>query len=101
MTKAFTLFSFANRAVLEAGTWLLYEEKRAIKRELKMFLKRAIVNAENFEKDLHKNLGPELAKHEDEMNTEILAHVERIFNLTKEEQDSFFDYMEKWEPPTI
>ncbi len=98
MQKAhFTLFSFANKAILEYGTWLKYEAKKEIRGELKMYLNRALVNAENFEKELHKYLGPEMAKEEDNMNIAVLEHVQRIYELTTEEKESFFDHMEKWE----
>ena len=96
----FSLFAFANKAILEFGTALKVSKHREIRGETKMFLNRALNNAEEFEKQLHKNLGPELAHEEDELNSALVGMIYRIFDLPPEERDHFFQHMENWEPPS-
>jgi hypothetical protein len=66
--------------------------------EAKMHFNRLMHHATEFEKYLHKGLGPEMAQAEDEINSAIVNMVWNLYDLPAEERERFIDHMNEFEP---
>jgi hypothetical protein len=97
MKNDFSKFFCFVRGVIESGTVIHYGDK-SLKMEAKMHFNRLMHHATEFEKYLHKGLGPEMAKAEDEINSAIVNMVWNLYDLPAEERERFIDHMNEFEP---
>ena len=66
---------------------------RVMRNEMKMHFNRILHDCQQYEKALHKALGPENAENEDEVNSAIVGLVWKIFEMELEERSKFIDYI--------
>jgi len=97
MKNDFSKFFCFVRGVIESGTVIHYGDK-SLKMEAKMHFNRLMHHAVEFEKYLHKGLGPEMAQAEDEINSAIVNMVWNLYDLPSEERERFIDHMNEFEP---
>lgn len=88
----FTKFVCFVKGVIETGYVIKHSDK-VLHREAKMHFNRLLNDAEQFEKYLHKELGPEVTQFEDDVNSLVIELVWKIFDLPKEEYEKFFDHI--------
>lgn len=96
MKNDFSKFTCFVRGVIESGTVIQMGDK-VLRNEAKMHFNRLMHHAQEFEKYLHKGLGPELAEAEDEINSSIVGMVWKLYDLDSEVRARFIDYMNNFE----
>jgi hypothetical protein len=91
----FSKFVLFVKGVIETG-WVIKNSPMKLNNEAKMHFNRLLNDATQFEKYIHKEMGPEMALFEDEINSEIIALVWRIFDLSTEERNEFIEHINKF-----
>jgi hypothetical protein len=70
---------------------------RELKNEMKMYFNRILADCANFEREVHKHLGPELSELEDDINGSVVGLVWSFFDLPTEDRARFIDHINKFE----
>lgn len=89
----FTVFTCMVKGVLLAGEVIRQDKTREFHGEAKMRFNKLMFECQNFEKQLHKGLGKDMAVMEDDMNSEIFQMVWNIFNLEDEERTAYLAHV--------
>lgn len=63
----------------------------------KMYFNECLNACTNFEKFIHREMGPDLAEAEDEINGSIVGLVWNLFEMTPDEREQFIDYINEFE----
>jgi hypothetical protein len=92
----FSKFLLFVKGVLESG-WVIKNSGRKLNYEAKMHFNRLLNDATQFEKHLHKEMGPEMASFEDDINSDIIAFVWKLFDLPAKDREEFLDYINRFE----
>lgn len=92
----FSKFVLFVRGVLETG-WVIKNSPKTLNNEAKMHFNRLLNDAAQFEKYIHKEMGPEMATFEDDINSEIINLVWKIFDLSSEGREEFINHINKFE----
>ncbi len=92
----FSKFLLFVKGVLESG-WVIKRSGKKLNNEAKMHFNRLLNEATQFEKYIHKEVGPEIASLEDDINSDIIHFVWKLFDLPAKERDEFFEYINKFE----
>lgn len=93
----FSKFCCFVRGVIESGV-VIQHSGRVLRNEAQMHFNRLMHHAQEFERYLHKGLGPEMAEAEDEINSAIVGMVWQLYDLPPEERDRFAEYINNFEP---
>ena len=93
----FSKFFCFVKGVIESGVVIQHSGK-VLKNESKMHFNRLMHHAQEFEKHLHKGLGPEMAEAEDDINSAIVGMVWQLYDLPAEERDRFVDHINNFDP---
>lgn len=96
MKNDFSKFCCFVRGVIESGTVIHYGDK-PLRNEAKMHFNRLMHHATEFERYLHKGLGPDMATAEDEINSAIVSMIWNLYDLPAEERERFIDYINDFE----
>ena len=94
--KDFSKFLLFVKGVLESG-WVIRRSGRKLNNEAKMHFNRLLNEATQFEKYVHKEVGPEIASLEDDINSDIINFVWKLFDLPANEREAFFEHINKFE----
>lgn len=97
MKNDFSKFTCFVRGVIESG-WVIKNGNKMLHKEAKMHFNRLMHHAEEFEKYLHKGLGPDMAEAEDEINTAIVGLVWKLYDLDAKDRERFIDHINEFEP---
>ena len=97
MKNDFVKFTAFVRGLLETG-YVIKHSDLVLKNEVKLHFNRLMNNATEFEKFLHKQLGEDTAKAEDDINSSITDLVWQIFDMEQEEAEKFFQYINDFDP---
>ncbi len=92
----FSKFLLFVKGVIETG-WVIKTSGRKLNNEAKMHFNRLLNDATQFEKYVHKDMGPEMASYEDDINSDIIAFIWKLFDLSSNDRDEFFEYINKFE----
>jgi len=92
----FTTFVFFVKGLLAAGEVIKQDKDRQLVKEFKLHFNRIMAASKEFEKELHKGLGPEFARGEDDMNSEIFTLVWNVFNTPPDVQEAFINHMKSF-----
>jgi hypothetical protein len=92
----FSKFLLFVKGVLESG-WVIKRSGKKLNNEAKMHFNRLLNEAAQFEKYIHKEVGPEIASLEDDINSDIIHFVWTLCDLPATERDEFFEYINKFE----
>jgi hypothetical protein len=95
MNNDFSKFVLFVKGVIETGIVIKHSE-RVLRQDAKLHFKRLLNDALQFEKYLHKELGPEVSGYEDDINSLVISLVWQILDMDQEEVNKFFDYLEKY-----
>jgi hypothetical protein len=95
MKNDFSKFVLFVKGVIETGIVIRHGE-RVLRQDAKLHFNRLLNDALQFEKYLHKELGPEVSEYEDDINSLVISLVWQIFDMDQEEVNKFFDYLEKY-----
>lgn len=90
----FTVFSHYAKGVLIVGE--VIRQERIVKNEAKMHLNLMMNALENFQKFLHKGIGPEVANLEDELNSSVFEMIWNLFHMEPNERDAFIQHMNEF-----
>lgn len=96
MKNDFSKFFCFVKGVIESGVVIQHSGK-VLKNESKMHFNRLMHYALEFEKHLHKGLGPEMAAAEDDINSAIVGMVWKLYDLPAKERERFVDYINEFE----
>jgi hypothetical protein len=97
MKNDFVKFTAFVRGLLETG-YVIKHSDLVLKNEVKLHFNRLMNNATEFEKFLHKELGEETAKAEDDINSSITDLVWQIFDMENDEVEKFFHHINDFDP---
>jgi hypothetical protein len=70
---------------------------KVLHNEAQMHFNRLMHHAEEFERYLHKGLGPEMAEAEDDINSSIVGMVWKLYDLDAEVRDRFIAHMNEFD----
>ena len=90
--RDFTKFTCFVRGVLETGYVIKHSDKQ-LRHDVKMHVNRLLHEATPFEKLLKVQLGDDMAKAEDTINSAVVDLVWQIFDMGEEEAQQFFDHI--------
>jgi hypothetical protein len=62
-----------------------------------MHFNRLLNDAMQFEKYIHKEMGPEMATFEDDINSELINLIWKIFDLSAKGREEFIEHINKFE----
>ncbi len=93
----FTVFACAVKLTLIAGEVIRQDKAREFKGETKMRFNKLMFECREFEKQLHKGLGPEMAEMEDSMNSDIFQMIWNIFNLESKQREAYMAHVAEFE----
>jgi hypothetical protein len=96
MKNDFSKFTCFVRGVIESGVVIQHSDK-VLRNEAQMHFNRLMHHAQEFEKFLHKGLGPEIAEAEDDINSAIVGMVWNLYDLSSEERDRFVEHINAFE----
>ena len=96
MKNDFSKFTCFVRGVIESG-WVIKTGDKVLHNEAKMHFNRLMHHAEEFERYLHKGLGPEVAQAEDEINSAIVGLVWKVYDLDTNDRERFIDHINNFE----
>jgi hypothetical protein len=96
----FSKFSCFAKGLLVTAE-VIEKSDRKLNHTAKMYFNRLLAACKLFEKYLHANLGPELAEHEDEINSSIVNIVWNLYEMTAEERGQFIDHINKFDPDNV
>ena len=68
-----------------------------LRNEMKMHFNRIVKDCADFEKDVHRHLGADLAEMEDDINSAVVGLVWSLFDLPTQERGQFIDYINQFE----
>jgi hypothetical protein len=94
--KDFSKFLLFVKGVLETG-WVIKTSGRELNNEAKMYFNRLLNDATQFEKYVHREMGPEMASFEDDINSDVINFVWNLFDLPVKDREEFLDYINKFE----
>lgn len=92
----FSKFSCFIKGVLVTAE-VIQKSDRQLTHEAKMYFNQCLSACKNFERYLHRNLGEELAEHEDEINSSIVGLVWNLYEMTPDEREQFIDHINNFE----
>jgi hypothetical protein len=92
----FSKFVLFVKGVLETG-WVIKNSHRRLNNEAKMHFNRLLNDAMQFEKYIHKEMGPEMATFEDDINSELINLIWKIFDLSAKGREEFIEHINKFE----
>jgi hypothetical protein len=93
----FSKFScFVKGTVITAE--VIQKSGRVMKNEMKMYFNRILNDCQQFEKELHRQLGTENAENEDDVNSSIVGLVWDLFDMDTDEREQFIEYINNFEP---
>lgn len=92
----FSKFVLFVKGVIESG-WVIKNSGRKLNFEAKMHFNRLLNDATQFEKYIHKEMGPEMAQHEDDINSAVIGLVWKVFDLEAKDREQFVDYINNFE----
>jgi len=92
----FSKFVLFVKGVIESG-WVIKNSGRKLNNEAKMHFNRLLNDATQFEKYIHKEMGPEMASYEDDVNSSVIHFVWRLFDLPAKEREEFLEYINRFE----
>jgi hypothetical protein len=93
----FSKFScFVKGTVITAE--VIQKSGRVMKNEMKMYFNRILNDCQQFEKELHRQLGTENAENEDDVNSSIVGLVWDLFDMDTNEREQFIEYINNFEP---
>jgi hypothetical protein len=90
--KDFTKFVCFVKGVIETGIVIKHGDK-ILRQDVKLHFNRLLNDSLQFEKFLHKHLGPEISQCEDEINSMIISLVWQIFDMDQEDCEKFFEHI--------
>jgi hypothetical protein len=93
----FSKFVLFTKGVIETGMVVKYSDKELV-RELKMHFNRLLTESMNFEKTLHRMMGPDWVDQEEEVNCAVIDLVCKIFDMEEEVRQRFIAYMNNFKP---
>jgi thiamine phosphate synthase YjbQ (UPF0047 family) len=91
----FTKFVCFVKGVIETGVVIKNSDK-TLRQDVKMHFNRLLNDALQFEKYLHKELGPDVSEAEDDINSMIISLVWQIFDMPREECNKFFEHLNRF-----
>jgi hypothetical protein len=94
--RDFSKFLLFVKGVIETG-WVIKNSNRKLNQESKMHFNRLLNDATQFEKFVHREMGPEMAIHEDEINSAIIGLVWKVFDLEAADREQFIDYINEFQ----
>lgn len=97
MRNDFSKFTCFVRGVLETGIVIKHSDK-VLRNDVKLHFNRLLFHAFEFEKFLHKELGEDMAKAEDNINSSITDLVWQIFDMEEVEVEKFFNHINNFDP---
>jgi len=93
----FSKFScFVKGTVITAE--VIQRSGKVMRNDMKMYFNRILNDCQQFEKALHRQLGPENAENEDEVNSSIVGLVWDLFDMETDEREQFIEYINNFEP---
>ena len=92
----FSKFVLFVKGVIETG-WVIKNSNRKLNQESKMHFNRLLNDATQFEKYLHREMGPEMSSHEDEINSAVINLVWHLFDLPTDDREQFINYINDFE----
>lgn len=94
--KDFSKFFLFVKGVIETG-WVIKNSNRRLNHEAKMHFNRLLNDATQFEKYVHREMGPEMAQHEDEINSAIIGLVWKVFDLQATDREQFIAHINNFQ----
>lgn len=94
--KDFSKFVLFVKGVIETG-WVIKNSNRRLNHEAKMHFNRLLNDATQFEKYIHREMGPEMASYEDDINSSIISLVWKVFDLPAADREQFINYINEFE----
>lgn len=76
---------------------VIQKSDRKLTQLAKMYFNQCLTACTNFEKYIHREMGPEVASDEDEINSSIVGLVWNLFEMTPDEREQFIDYINEFE----
>lgn len=70
---------------------------RKMRNEMKMYFNRILNACQEYERALHKALGPQNAENEDEINSAIVGLIWKFFEMKIDERTQFIDHINSFE----
>jgi len=92
----FSKFVLFVKGVIETG-WVIKNSDRKLNHESKMHFNRLLNDATQFEKYIHREMGPEMASHEDDINSAVINLVWNLFDLPAKDREQFIEYISNFE----
>jgi hypothetical protein len=93
----FSKFScFVKGTVITAE--VIQKSGKVMRNEMKMHFNRILNDCQQFEKELHRQLGTENAENEDDVNSAIVGLVWDLFDMDTNEREQFIEYINNFEP---
>jgi hypothetical protein len=92
----YSKFSCFVKGVLVTAEVIQKSDKQLV-HQAKMYFNQCLAACKNFEKYIHRELGPELAADEDEINSSIVGLVWNLYEMTPDEREQFIDYINEFE----
>lgn len=96
--RDFTKFFFFVKGVIESGTVIKYGP-RPLRNDIKLHFNRIMAAATELERHVHKELGPEMAKNEEDTNHFLIDLVWNIYEMDGPTLDKFMEHMNEFELP--
>lgn len=93
----FSKFVCFAKGVIETGMVIKYSDKKLVQ-ELKMHFNRLLNESLNFEKTLHRMLGPDFKDQEDEINSAMIDMICKIFDMEEEVRQKFIAHINSFKP---
>jgi hypothetical protein len=95
-SRDFSKFLLFAKGVIETG-WVIKNSNRVLNYEAKMHFNRLLNDATQFEKFVHREMGPQMSSYEDEINSAVIGLVWKVFDLEAADREQFIDYINEFE----
>lgn len=100
MANDFTKFTVFVKGTLITAE-VLKASGRRLRNDMQMQFNRIFNDCSNFEKLLHKELGPEMAEMEDDVNSMVIDLVWKLYDMEGDEREALLEHINKFNYDSI